>query len=313
MRSRVLILQEQKRVIHRDIKPENIYLRLDGSFCIFDYGLVEHAGYDDLSTGKELSQYQTRTTTPIGTPMYMAPEQFLGQNIDHRSDIFSLGLVVWECLTGRPVRKTNANETEINWHEIQNQIPDVSSIRPDAPAELDKIIRTMVSINPDERYLRAKDLYKDVYDFRYSGITPTGRTLGTVFIATSFENAFDKIFESLKFSCLDASLLARRIDKIVYLENIWNQIAKEIEFSKIVIADFTFNSGTETPNANVITEAAHARALGKPLIIIMQNDPEKLPFDWRHTPVIRYRATQEGLFDLKQQVKSKLEHLIRIG
>lgn len=100
------------------------------------------------------------------------------------------------------------------------------------------------------------------------------------------------------------------MDRLVFVKDIWNQIVQEIEASAVVVADFSRAHWWRQSNANVVTEAAHARAIGKPLIVISQDAPERLPFDWRHMPVLRYTPTAAGLRNLTEQLAGKLRHAV---
>ena len=92
-------------------------------------------------------------------------------------------------------------------------------------------------------------------------------------------------------------------------------VAKEIRKTyktkvTVVIADFTSINSRKFPNPNVITEAAHARAINKPLIIITQGTPEDLPFDWRNYPTINYENTMNGLIKLEKEIGNKINDTI---
>ena len=99
------------------------------------------------------------------------------------------------------------------------------------------------------------------------------------------------------------------MDKLNFKEDIWKNIALEIENSDIIIADFTNAKWGCSANANVITEAAHARAIGKYIIIITQDKPEIMPFDWRYLPTIQYSASKKGLEKLSKRIYNELRAL----
>jgi hypothetical protein len=101
------------------------------------------------------------------------------------------------------------------------------------------------------------------------------------------------------------------MDRILMVNDVWNGIVQEIEVANIVVADFTDCAGPGTPNPNVVTEAAHARAIEKQLILITQSPPTQLPFDWRHCQVIQYEATQEGLLRLADTLEARFRFCVR--
>jgi tetratricopeptide (TPR) repeat protein/predicted Ser/Thr protein kinase len=126
-------------VIHRDIKPSNIMIAPDGSVCVVDFGLARVAGHTRTSTGKVL-----------GTPAYLAPETLRGAPADARSDIYSLGIVLYELLTGmRPF--TGEHPAEIIYQVLNGDVVAPVASRRDLPLPLNDLIVRMVHRDPAER------------------------------------------------------------------------------------------------------------------------------------------------------------------
>jgi tRNA A-37 threonylcarbamoyl transferase component Bud32 len=301
----VLVHQESLGIFHRDIKPANIWVRHNGGFCVIDYGLV---GYNsavlqhNLGTGIE-----TAVGGIMGTPMYMAPESFRGaEYFDNRSDLFGLGMTVFECLTGKRARESTISELMSG---NVKPVPCVSEFRSDISAELKTIVRSLTASSPDERYSTASAFVHDLEMYRYGRQRPYGATRGTVFIALPFRRSFDALFEFLRDVCGEARLAARRVDRVTEMKEIWGQIDKEIQLSSAVIGVFTRPRWHFAPNPNVITEAAHARAIGKPLILMTTDPAERLPFDWRHLPIIRYRKSDAGMAALREELLPRLRQI----
>jgi serine/threonine-protein kinase len=135
-------------VVHRDIKSANIMLNADGRAMITDFGLAysEH----EAST--------SRMGTLIGTPAYMSPEQVRGERADRRSDLWSLGVVLYEAIGGRlpfPVDERPAST-------LTDEPEPLTSLRPGAPPELDRIVRRALAKSPSDRYQSAADLATDL-------------------------------------------------------------------------------------------------------------------------------------------------------
>ncbi|HEV2721076.1 MAG TPA: protein kinase [Thermoanaerobaculia bacterium] len=144
-------------IIHRDIKPENIMLRPDGYVKVLDFGLaklVDEASLKDSTTGGVM-----------GTLLYISPEQARGQQPDARSDLYSLGAVMYEMLTGRaPVTGDNFLEMAMS---IANRRPDPpSSIASGIPPELDRIVLKALEKSPASRYSSARQLLSDLRALR---------------------------------------------------------------------------------------------------------------------------------------------------
>jgi Tol biopolymer transport system component len=155
-----LAAAHEKGVVHRDIKPENLFLLHDGRIKILDFGLARQdpviAGAGDLSS----SPTAARPTNPgamIGTVGYLAPEQARGEVADHRADIFSLGAVLFEMLTGHRAFK-GASPADLLSSVLRDEPPPPSECDPRIPKALDLIVLHCLEKNPDERFQSARDL-----------------------------------------------------------------------------------------------------------------------------------------------------------
>jgi|GEM_PF-1139915 len=153
---------ESKGVVHRDIKPSNIVLARDannpGKFVakIVDFGIAK------IQHGDENAAALTKTGAVFGTPSYMSPEQCLGQPADHRSDIYSLGCVIFESLVGTPPY-TASNQLEVIMKHISGEIPTLreASLGSKFPEAIEQIVANMLAKDPDERYQSCDDVFDD--------------------------------------------------------------------------------------------------------------------------------------------------------
>lgn len=142
----------EKGVVHRDVKPENIMIRKDGIVQIMDFGLAKVRG--------TLSRL-TKQGSTVGTAGYMSPEQVQGQDADHRSDIFSLGVVLYELFTGHLPFK-GVHETAMMYEIVNVDAPPMASVKPDIDPQLDAIVLECLDKNPNERTQSAKQLANDL-------------------------------------------------------------------------------------------------------------------------------------------------------
>jgi serine/threonine-protein kinase len=263
-------------VVHRDIKPENIMLRTDGYVKVLDFGLAkltqdpeQSADAADIKTGAPL----TTTTTLIGgTVKYMSPEQALGQRVDARSDIFSLGVVLYEMLAGRvPFAGENSGAYI---EAILNQDPPLDRDLPEASKALKEIVSRCLRKDRAERYQTARELVADLKLLKQGLEAAPGTTRATP--------GAEHLVHPLKrhrwraLAAVAVVLLAAlgllyyfawddTIDSIAVLPFVNQSNDPDREFLSDGIADNIINNlYQQFPNLRVVPLAATQRYKGKP-------------------------------------------------
>jgi len=165
-----LAAAQKKGIVHRDIKPENILITPGGQVKILDFGLAKRLPPPSAEAQPTVS-VETMEFSLAGTPGYIAPEVLLGGEADHRSDIFALGVVFYEMLTGRhPFRGEHPRATA--GYTLQATPARVGEVVRGVPPELDRIIAKMLVKSPEERYATAADLLADLRALEHSGARP---------------------------------------------------------------------------------------------------------------------------------------------
>ena len=214
-------------IVHRDVKPSNIMVIRDGHAKITDFGIARMAS----------SSVRTQTGMVLGSPKYMSPEQVMGKQIDQRSDIFSLGVMLYEMLTGKvPFDGENINAI---MYQILNAVPQpLGNVDPALPGMLNFIIAKALAKDPDDRYQNARDFAVDMRACRET-LPRSGRQMdappppvtgerklpdaidvsgrrnmdeGEVKLAAGLSQAFDSAAATLRLAAMTAS--SKEVDEL---------------------------------------------------------------------------------------------------
>ena len=144
---RALAAAHQAGVIHRDLKPENVLVASDGTLKITDFGLARAASEVSLSS----------TGSIMGTVAYLAPEVALRGDADGRTDVYAVGIMLFEMLTGTVPGGSATNPVQLAMSRVNEDVPPPSSVEPWIPSEVDDLVAALCARNPDDRPLTAND------------------------------------------------------------------------------------------------------------------------------------------------------------
>jgi len=145
----------QKGIVHRDIKSDNIMSTEEGLVKIMDFGLAKLKGVSRV----------TKAGTTLGTVSYMSPEQTRGEEVDHRTDIWSLGVILYEMVTGQLPFKGDYEQAVV-YSILNEESEPITDFRADLPEQLELIVNTALSKSPDSRYQKAEDIVIDLKELR---------------------------------------------------------------------------------------------------------------------------------------------------
>ncbi|MBI1796380.1 MAG: protein kinase [Candidatus Eisenbacteria bacterium] len=169
--SDALVTAHERGVVHRDLKPANVMLTRDERLKVLDFGLARPAAESPALIASQAATMETPVSTPgyvVGTVPYMAPEQVRGDAVDARTDLFALGVILYELATGmRPFRGTTA--ADVSSSILRDAPEPVTSLRADLPADFERIVRRCLEKQPRVRFQTALDVLNELKLLKQAG------------------------------------------------------------------------------------------------------------------------------------------------
>jgi serine/threonine protein kinase len=250
LRQLLSALQEAHRVgiFHRDLKPQNIMVDVNGRAFIMDFG---------ISVSEEVNRL-TETGMLIGTPRYMAPEQFGNRSVDHRSDIYSMGIIMFEMLTGRLPFDANTPASVMYAH-LHGAFMKPTQIVPSLPSNLEAIIMKAMEKDPQNRYQNVSEILRDLVPLEGTVMTALGSILPTVNVPMQLESSVKSVESAPRPAQITSNVLVEEEPTIpgknIYQKNLGWIAAAAIFLIGLIALSFTFSKKSdhtqkETPPKN---------------------------------------------------------------
>ena len=170
--SEALAAAHERGIVHRDLKPANVMITRDGRVKVLDFGLAKDVSAEGTDDSTVTSVGHTQAGVVMGTPSYMSPEQVTGRPLDHRTDIFSLGIILHEMTTGKRPFQGNSS-AELVSSILRDNPPLVTDLRSDLPADLARVIRRCLEKDPRRRLQTVRDVGNEFRDLAQLSSKPS--------------------------------------------------------------------------------------------------------------------------------------------
>ena len=276
-------------VVHRDLKPANIMITPRGHAKVLDFGLAKLRA-DSAVDEESSTRVKSEPGLVLGTVNYMSPEQALGHPVDHRSDIFSLGIVLYEMATGRHAF-SGKSTTETVERIVHGQPEAIARLNYDVPAELERIIRKCLEKSPESRYQSAKELLTDLRNLRRDSgssqrLSPVSRRRLPAWIAVVVVAALATLAVALY---MRKPGIRAPIDSLAVLPFVNASHDPQSEFLADGMTETIINKLAELPQLRVMSRTTMFRYKGK------NADPQHVGRELKVSAVLAGRVLQLGL------------------
>jgi TolB-like protein/cytochrome c-type biogenesis protein CcmH/NrfG len=311
-----LAAAHEKGIVHRDLKPANVMVSNEGRVKVLDFGLAKDVRASSLGDATMTSASQTQFGVVMGTPAYMSPEQTSGRPLDHRTDIFSMGVLLYEMATGhRPF--DGSSSAELVSSILRDSPPSVNDSRPDLPSDLARVVRRCLEKDPRHRLQTARDVSNEFRDLsRQTSQKAMSATTSTSRAVTAADSGVTRTDEGFWVAVLPFKYSGSNADLAALAEGLTEDIVTGLSrFSYLrVIArnsttrfaneSFDVRSAGKELGARYVMEGSLRQAGTKLRLAVQLVDSTSGAHLWAETYVSTFHA--ETIFELQEELVPRI-------
>jgi serine/threonine protein kinase/tetratricopeptide (TPR) repeat protein len=256
-----LAAAHEKGILHRDLKPANVMVTNEGRVKVLDFGLAKDVGGETSNEATRTSAEPTQAGIVMGTPAYMSPEQVAGRTLDHRTDIFSLGVVLHEMATGRrPFEGTSS--AELVSSILRDNPPLVTEVRSELPSDLARVIRRCLEKDPRHRMQTARDVSNEFRDLARLTARSTPASTGTSRSAPAPDSGATRAEEGFWVAVLPFKYLGSNADLTAFADGLTDDIVtglSRFSYLRVIARSSTASYAHETVDVRAAAKQLGAR------------------------------------------------------